>query len=53
MAESLITDLDETLLREKPTILDFLLSDEGTVCPDIELDLERCRDTDGHRDVKF
>tara|TARA_R110002049_G_scaffold287954_1_gene470233 strand:+ start:315 stop:566 length:252 start_codon:yes stop_codon:yes gene_type:complete len=40
-------------VRTKPTLLDFLLSDEGTVSPDTELDLDRIHETDGHRDLQF
>jgi plasmid stability protein len=35
----------------KPTLLEFLLSDEGVAHPEIELDLTRSREIETHREV--
>ena len=47
--------LKEVLLRpeeKKPTLIEFLMSSEGEVWPEIELDLRRSRDPEA-RDTGF
>ncbi|MDB6117089.1 MAG: hypothetical protein JWO08_870 [Verrucomicrobiaceae bacterium] len=36
---------------EKPSLMGFLLSEEGQVRPNVELDLSRSRDVESHREV--
>lgn len=46
--------LKETLSKppaRKRTLMEFLLSDEGVVHPDVELDLTRSREIETHREV--
>ncbi len=46
--------LKESLSRagsRKPTLLEFLLSDDGVVHPEVELDLTRSREIETHREV--
>ncbi len=38
--------------RKRPALVNFLLSPQGTVAPDVELDLSRSRDTES-RDTGF
>jgi plasmid stability protein len=48
--------LKETLSARrarKRTLMDFLLSDDAVVHPEVELDLSRSRDLETHRDVNF
>lgn len=46
--------LEECLSRpdsRKPSLLEFLLSDEATVLPDVELNLDREQGHESHRDI--
>lgn len=46
--------LKEVLNRpaeEKPSLMGFLLSEEGQVLPEVELDLRRSREAESHREV--
>ena len=36
-------------VAEKPSLIEFLLSDEGTIHPGVELEIRRCREVETHR----
>lgn len=46
--------LNEALSRprgRKRTLMEFLLSDDGAVLPEVELDVSRSREIESHREV--
>jgi len=40
-------------MKAKPTLMEFLLSDEATVAPGVKLDTQRSRKIESHREVRF